>query len=307
MDESRPDLAAVTAIEQRALRWSMAASGALSVMGVGWGIAASSQVILFDGVYGVLGLLLTWLAMIASRLVAGGATARYPFGREALAPLVIAVQGLALLGTCLYASIDAVLVIVDGGSDVSAGSAIVYAVISTVAVTGTWLFVRRRAHHSELLAAEAAQWMASAMLGAAMIVAFTAATVLSGGDGADAGRYVDPALVLVSCAFLVPTPIRMVRTTVVELLEGAPPPEIADPVRLAVHGVRREFGLEEPYLRMSKVGRKLYVEVDFLVEGGEWDVAAEDRIRRSLERRLAALPFDLWLNVELTGDPDWVT
>ena len=53
--------------------------------------------------------------------------------------------------------------------------------------------------------------------------------------------------------------------TLVELLEGAPEPEIQLPVRQAVHRVRMQFGLDEPYLRMTKVGPKLYVEVDFLV------------------------------------------
>ena len=94
----------------------------------------------------------------------------------------------------------------------------------------------------------------------------------------------------------------MIRTTVVELLEGAPDPSIQRPVRAAVHDVRVEHGLDDPYLRMTKVGRKLYVEVDFLVSGRDWDVAKEDEVRRSLQRRLEPLPYDLWLNVELSGD-----
>ena len=114
----------------------MVATASMAVLGVVWGILSGSSVILFDGVYGALGVALTWLAMVASRLVAGGPTAKYPFGREALAPMVITLQGIALLGTCLYASIDAVMVIVDGGSDVSAGSAMVYGFISAVTARG---------------------------------------------------------------------------------------------------------------------------------------------------------------------------
>ena len=213
---------AVTALERRVLRWSMVATASLAVLGVVWGMLSGSSVVLFDGVYGILGVALTWLAIVASRLVAGGPTEKYPFGREALAPMVITLQGIALLGTCLYASIDAVMVIVDGGSDVSAGSALAYGLVSAVTATVVWLWLRGPARHSDLLRAEATQWLAGTALSVAVIVAFAVVIVLDRADLGRAGAYIDPALVLLSCAVLIPTPIRMIRETLVELLEGAP-------------------------------------------------------------------------------------
>jgi predicted Co/Zn/Cd cation transporter (cation efflux family) len=296
----------VTALERRVLRLSLLATSSMALLGIVWGVVSGSSVILFDGMYGALGMGLTWLSMVASRLVAGGPTAKYPFGREALAPLVIAVQGVALFATCTYATVDAVLVIVDGGSDVSASSAVVYGVITAVAALAVWSAIRGPARRSELLAAEATQWLAGTALSVAVIIAFGVAIVLDRADIGWAGAYVDPVLVIVACAVLVPAPVRMLRTTIVELLEGAPDPEVQKPVRAAVHEVGQEFGLDEPYLRMTKVGRKLYVEVDFLVAGGDWSVADEDRIRRSLLTRLTTLPYDLWLNVELSGEQDLI-
>ena len=162
-----------------------------------------------------------------------------------------------------------------------------------------WLWLRGPARHSDLLRAEATQWLAGTALSAAVIVAFAAVLVLDRADLGRAGAYVDPALVLVSCAVLIPTPIRMIRETLVELLEGAPDPEVQRPVQLAVNEVREEFGLDDPFLRMTKTGRKLYVEADFLVRGRDWDVSDEDEIRRAILDRLVHLPYDVWLNVEL--------
>jgi len=283
----------------------MLASIVLAVAGVVWGLVSSSQIVLFDGMWGILGIGLTWLSLHAARAVAGGPTPRYPFGREALAPLVIAIQGVALLATCTYASIDAVLVILDGGSDVSADAAFAYGVLTLAAAVVVWWWLRQRGRGSELLAAEATQWLAGAALSLGMVVAFGAVLLLRDTDYSGAGRYADPGLVLAVCVLLVPTPLRMIRSTVVELLEGAPPDAVQVSVRGAVSAVRAEFGLDEPYLRATKVGRKLYVEVDFVVPGEDWHVSDEDRIRRALEARLRHLPFDLWLNVELTGDPGW--
>ena len=86
---------------------------------------------------------------------------------------------------------------------------------------------------------------------------------------------------------LVPTPLRLLRSGTVELLEGEPPAEISDAVRATVEEVRQRFGLDEPIVRLHKLGRKLYVEVDFVVEPGEWDVSEEDEVRRAVADGLA--------------------
>jgi predicted Co/Zn/Cd cation transporter (cation efflux family) len=59
-------------------------------------------------------------------------------------------------------------------------------------------------------------------------------------------------------------------------------------------------------VRATKLGRKLYVEVDFVVQPGHWDVSDEDDVRRGVLAALAPLGFDVWANVELTTDPSLV-
>ena len=78
--------------EALGLRVSAAGALALAIVGIGWGWAVSSQVILFDGLYSVIGFVLSWFGLRAAALVQRGPTPNYPFGREALAPLVVAVQ-----------------------------------------------------------------------------------------------------------------------------------------------------------------------------------------------------------------------
>ena len=71
----------------------------------------------------------------------------------------------------------------------------------------------------------------------------------------------------------------------------------------AITAVRDEFGLDEPTLTMSKVGRKLYIEATFMVAPHSWDIDGEDAVRRSFATSLADLPYEPWLNIELTTDP----
>ena len=229
-----------------------------------------------------------------------------PFGLEALAPLVVAIQALVLLGTFGYAAVDAVGVLLRGGSQTELGPALAYGILSLVACTIAYVVLARAQHDSELVAAEAIQWRAAVVLGAAMTIGFGAAVALTRTRWAGAASYVDPLLVLVAAALILPAPVRMLRQSFRELLEGVPDAEVADPINAAIAAVRADFGLPEPTARMGKLGRKIYLDLDFLVGEDEgWTVDHADQVHRQLRTKLSEPGRMLWINVELHTDPDW--
>jgi predicted Co/Zn/Cd cation transporter (cation efflux family) len=291
-------------LERRALGLSMVCGLALAAVGIAIGVLIGSQIILFDGFYTFLGIGLSWMAYRVSHLVAAGPTSRYPFGREALTPLIIGVEAVALLATCAYATFNAVLTIVDGGAKLPASWGVGYACAALVVPTALWWWMRRTARHSELVAAEATQWLAGGALGLAMLLAFLFAHLIVGTSWTHGTRYVDPSLVIAACLVFAAPPLRMIRTTFVELVEGSPDADLQGPTRAAVDEVAAQFALGEQHLRMTKVGRKFYVEIDFVVDEG-WTVRQSDQVRRALTERLRALPHDLWLTTEFTADRSW--
>lgn len=291
-------------VERKAIGFSIAAGMVLAAVGIAIGIVTGSQVILFDGFYTFLGIGLSWMAMRVSHLVAHGPTTRYPFGREALTPLIIGVEGVALLATCAYASFNAVLTIIDGGSRLPSNWSIGYACVALVLPSGLWWWLRRTASESELASAEAISWLQGAVLGLGMLVAFSFARLIIGTSWAPATRYVDPALVIVACLGFIVPPLRMIRSTFIELVEGSPDTDLQGPAREAVNEVAAKFELGERHLRMTKIGRKFYVEIDFVVDPS-WTVRQSDQVRRALSDRLDLLPHDLWLTVEFTADRNW--
>ncbi|GAA3595998.1 cation diffusion facilitator family transporter [Klugiella xanthotipulae] len=291
------------ATERRALVESMAIALGVAVIAVAWGLLSGARIVLFDGVYVLLGIVLSWSSLLVSRTVQAGATTRFPFGRESLTPFAIAGQGLALLGTLIYAATDAVILIRDGGSDVAPAAVAGYGLLTAlVGIVAAWR-LPRVAPGSELIVAEAAQWRAGAALSVVMVLGAGAALLLDRTDLRSVVQYVDPVLVLMACALLAPMPIRLLRSGFNELLEAAPPAKIQESVGAIIEAVRAENNLDSPIVRMHKVGRRLYLEVDFVVQPGRWDVADEDHIRHAIINRVAPLGFDLWANVELTTDP----
>ena len=294
--------------EQRLLRFSTVSAAVFSVVAIVWGGVAESQVILLDGVYALIGVLLGGLSLRAAVLVERGPTPHYPFGREALAPLVVGVQGLVLIGSMGYAVTDALSVIAEGGSDTALGSALGYAVASAGAGLLIWQVLQRRNRGSELVQAEATQWYAGLLLSLGMFVGFGAAILLAGSAGRAVVPYIDPIMVIMAAAFIAPTPARMLAQMYRELLEGAPPPGVAEPIAAVIRTVSSEEGLPAPTIRIGKLGRKLYVEVDYLVgESDGWSITDADRLHRVLADRLREPGRLLWINVELHTDPEWDT
>lgn len=292
--------------EQRWLRFSTLAAAGFSVVAIAWGLAASSQIVLLDGVYALIGVVLGAVSLKASKLVEGGPTPYYPFGRESLAPLVVGIQGLVLLGSLAFAAVEAIGTVLGGGSSTSFGVALAYGVVSAVVGALVWRLLSARADGSELVQAEAAQWLAGALLSLGMVAGFATALLLRATAWEWVVPYIDPAMVLVAVLVIAPTPLSMLGQMYRELLEGVPPAELREEIDTVVAQVSAEFGLPEPVVRTGKLGRKLYLEIDYLVEEDEgWSISEADRVRRALAERLRQPGRLLWISVELHTDPNW--
>ncbi|NHW48535.1 cation transporter [Paenarthrobacter sp. MSM-2-10-13] len=289
--------------ERRALGISLWVSVGSAAGAIMLGVLSGTRIIVFDGAYMGIGLILTAISLKASSASAGGPTRRFPFGRDAFTPLVVLIQGLAVAGTLLVAAGDAVVIIRDGGSPVSAAIIAVYGVITAAIGFALVWWMGRAAPDSDLVVAEIAQWRAGAILSVMMVLGAVVALVLQGLGLDDVALYVDPVLVLVACLILAYIPVGLIRTGLNELLEGAPSKELDAAITDAVQAVR-QFGLQKPLIRSGKVGRKLYVEVDFVVAGTDWNVGEEDAVRRAVVKALEPLGLDVWAYVALTAAPD---
>lgn len=65
----------------------------------------------------------------------------------------------------------------------------------------------------------------------------------------------------------------------------------------------RASTLPPPIIRSTKLGQRLYVEVDFIVAKGEWQVDEEDAVRLAITERLDALGLLVWATIDLTTNP----
>lgn len=289
--------------ETRALTGSLVATVVLGVTAITWGVLSGARVILFDGVYMLAGIALVGVSLLASKAATSAPSTDYPFGRHAATPLAVALQGSALLGTVVYGAADAVGVIVDGGSPAAAGSVLVYGLVSAVASVVVMLWLKPAARTSDLARAEVVAWQAGAALSLVVALGGGVALGLTSLDLSGAAAFVDPALVLIACLMITPMAVSLCRDGIRELLEAAPSAELSKQLSALVDAARAEHDLPQPTLRATALGRRLYVEVDFVVDPGCWTVDQEDTVRRAVIERLETLDYEVWATVELTTDP----
>ena len=287
--------------ERWALRFSAIGGLLLAIVAAFIGPRSHSSAVLFDGLYGLLGVALSTFAAWVSRVIEAGPTHKHPFGRDALTPLVIVVEAMIMLTTSFLAVAASVIAVVQHRGGVPSSGALVYAGIATLISVLAWVLLRR-VPSSDVVAAELWQWRAGAVLSVLLFIGLAAAGAAPKSAWAPD---VDAVLVGVVSLCLIYPAARLMRKTIRELTESRPESELDERVTRAVADVARRHGLGVYELRTAKTG-KLYVEIEFVVPEN-YTVARGDAIRRDLERKLRFVPGEMWLTVEFTASPSFVT
>ena len=90
-----------SASETSLLVFSLCMGIFFAALGIGWGLAIQSGVILFDGIYSGMSIILTMLSILAMRLLRQPDDDTFQFGRMAFEPLVVAFKSLVIIAVCL--------------------------------------------------------------------------------------------------------------------------------------------------------------------------------------------------------------
>ncbi len=270
--------------ENTALSLSAIAAGLFALAGITWGLWIDSLVILFDGAYSLVSLLLSLLSLYAARIVRRPASKEYPFGRGAVEPLVIAVKGLVIALVCVLSLASAIAALLEGGRAVSADKALVFAAVSVLGCAAVWVYLKwaERRESSGLLEAEQRQWFMDSVLSAAVVLGFAIAWWLEKNGLTAWAVYADPVMMVVISAYFILVPVKMTVGAVRELMLAAPPAEFAE----EVHDALSSVGLAPEQVKMAKVGPNLMMEISL---PANWS-GQSDRLKRSLLRHLSGLP-----------------
>ncbi|SES10980.1 cation diffusion facilitator family transporter [Salipaludibacillus aurantiacus] len=297
--------------EQNLLKGSAYAAVAFAVISFILGLLLRSQVILFDGLYSIISVILSFLTLSAFKFMNKADFRRFPFGKETIEPLIIIIKYFSMIALITGSFIAAVIALFQGGRPVPVGAGLAYAAFASLFCFAVYRYfvARGKKINSNLLRAEANEWYLDTMVSLGVLIGFLIAFFLQFIPALEAFIvYVDPVMMMVISFYFIKWPLIEIRHSMRELLEMRPADGTSEVVEKTAKAIEEREKLEESFIRVTKVAKTLWVEIDFVVgpDGSVQTIDDQDRIREELEERLKDLPLEKrWLTVSFTNNRKW--
>ncbi|WP_425667251.1 cation diffusion facilitator family transporter [Vibrio tubiashii] len=289
--------------EKRILTFSALLASGFAGAGLVLGLLVGSLVIVFDGVYSLVSLLLTLLSLAVSRFIERPSKRQFPFGKAVLEPVVIAVKGsviLAIVSVSLYSAVTAMFT---GGREVDAGIATLFGVVNVLGCGYAWWYIANKSKRfsSGLIEAESKQWQMDTLLSVAVTLGFVTAWLVSISPFAQYAVYADPMMMILMSFYFIKVPFDMLMGALRELLMMKPDEAICNAVDKEVSALDKQVSQQLKVAAVTKVGRELRVNLDVHSKGQQVEVAELDKTRRVLKDKLSKLSLDLNLTMNIAS------
>lgn len=280
-----------------------------AVLGIAWGWTVKSEMILFDGMYSLGGVILSLLALMGSIYINKKDYEKYPFGKKMIEPLIVIIKSLAIFIMCIYSLTGSIKDLINGGNEVQYWYALIYALISTLGCGIAYFFLKKKgkAINSSLVNIESSQWLMDTLLSLGVLVGFLIANIIKHTEFIWFNRYLDPLVVIICSSVFIKMPIKSFGDGLKELLEFKADDSITLEIDKLVEGIEREYNFEDTITRVSKTGNDLRIEIDFIYnEESNIKVLDEmDGVREKIFNSLSHINYEKWLNVSFTKDKKW--
>ncbi|WP_322804798.1 cation diffusion facilitator family transporter [Vibrio alfacsensis] len=287
--------------ENRILTFSALLASGFAIGGMVLGLLVGSIVIVFDGVYSLVSLLLTLLSLAASYYISKPSKSIFPFGKAVLEPVVIAIKAAVILVVVSFSLYSAVTALMSGGREVNASIATIFGIVNVVGCGYAWWFMAQKSRRfsSGLIEAEKKQWLMDTLLSVAVTVGFIAAWLISLTPYAHYAVYADPMMMLLMGFYFLKVPFDMLVSALRELLMMTPSKELCQSVGNDVLEIEKVTEHQLKLAGVTKVGQELRVNVDVHVDDDTLQLDTLEQTRKQLTKRLSKHRFKLQLNLNV--------
>lgn len=290
---------------------TLSAIGALffAVLGVAWGVIIDSSMIIFDGLYSLISLFLSVLAICITRYINKNDFEKFPFGKWVLEPITVAFNSIVLTVMCVINFVNSAKEILAGGKVVDTDLALGYSIISILGCLIVYKILAKSNKEvaSCIVSAEVNQWLMDTLVSVAVLVGFLICTILNKTSLAYLSKYIDPLMVLITSSIFIKVPVTTLIKNFKEILNRNADKDINDEIYTIVKDVEKEYNFEDSITRVSKIGKELRIEIDFVFnEESKLNKLEEmDNVREYVYSNMSDIKLDKWLNINFTGDKKW--
>lgn len=297
-------------LERRSIIVSVVATSFFGVLGIAISLVSQSQAVFLDGLFSLIFAVAGILTLYVSSLVSRPRDEQYPFGYAAYEPMLNLFKGILILVALLYAIWGAVETLLTGGQDVVAAGGISYAALAVVGGIAVIVIMSRinRQAGSPIVEVDIRNWTVDTMISGAVGVAFVATLILQNSEWSEWAPYADPIIMLLIAAIAAPQPYQIISDNWGQLLGRAPNAKMRDSVRTLVQEALADKPYRELHLRISEVGRYVYIHVYVIVYRERAEVvllADQDRVRRRIYNTVSQQFPYVAIDIAFSSDARW--
>lgn len=293
-------------LERKALRLSIIGYLFLGILAVVFALLSQSEAILLDGFFNIVSFVMSLLTLRVAKLLFEAPGKHFQYGYMLFEPFLNLIKGLILIVVCAFALVSAVDALIDGGRELSAGTALIYSVI---AMTGCFVVIAiqgrySRKANSPLLDLDVKSWKISAVISSAVAVAFIIAVILERTRYSHFVPLIDPLMVIILIAMTIKLPVSALKEGILDLLLAAPRSDIQQEIKQRIGKAIEGHPVDDVDIRMVKVGRHIFVTAVLVLPG---DSALQtindlDRIREKVASSIEGVHQYIVADVLFTGN-----
>lgn len=291
--------------EKKILYVSVIFSVFFALSGIIYGIMINSSMVMFDGVYSVISVILSLLSIaVLKQVKPGSENELFPFGKWHLEPAFVVFKSLIIITLCIYSFSTAISGLISGGNDVKVGMALIYAVISFALCLFVYLYIRskNRLLKSDLLLAESTQWLGDTLLSLGVVAGFGLAFLLIHTRYNKYVPLMDPLMVVIASVLFIFFPVKSLLKSLRQLIFIKAEDEIFTKIKGKLNEIALELNAKYK-VHLVRVGHGLFLEVNFLTVNTTISVEKMDQIRESIESEIKG---NVWLNINITTKQKWL-
>ena len=296
-------------MEQHVLKISIAVTFLLAVAGIFFGLLSGSLAIVFDGMFNVVDMIMSILALLVARLLTSEGSRRFQYGYWHVEPMVLVFNGGILILVCAYAFINAIDSLLSGGRELNFDWAVVFALLMSVLSIGMYIYIRQKnlKLRSEFLRLDTHSWLISAFISSSLLVAFGIAIFMEKTQYSSLTPYVDPLILAILTAGLIFVPMSAVRDAMRDIFLIAPF-GLDKKIREYLDALMVRQGFKTYSSYVAKIGRAQFIEIHIVVPASYpiSSIEALDVIRREIMDAIGGESPQRWLTVAFTAEESWI-
>ncbi|MFT0892330.1 cation diffusion facilitator family transporter [Pseudochelatococcus sp. G4_1912] len=299
--------------EEKILRASIAATVIVAITGIVLGALSGSFSIIFDGSYALVDAVMSGLALFVARLISRHASGRlnarrFTMGFWHLEPMVLALNGILLMAVSIFALVNAIGLILNGGRALEFDWAIAYAAMATIVCFAMAFFESRMNEtlQSRFITLDARAWVMSGGINLALLIAFVVGYILDHSAYDTFTPYVDPIVLAIICVVITPLPYATVKSAVQDIILAAPS-ELVEHVEQVARDIIAKYGFKDYEAYVARIGRAQQMELHFILPP-DYPIKAIgdfDAIREEVGNAIGSAGPHRWLTLSFTADPKW--